>query len=88
MKRYLIICLIGLFLITPLFRVDVKANETGKKAEGQFYNLVLFISFSDTESDYWDGKGREINTIYNTTERYNALCVSDYFNLASCEPQQ
>lgn len=54
------------------------------QATKEMANLVLFISFADTEETYWEGTGGEINRIYNKTERYNALSVKDYFELVSC----
>lgn len=57
----------------------VQAQGTSRMA-----NLVLFVSFSDTGTDYWEGTGGDINRIYNETATYNALSVKDYFTLASC----
>lgn len=57
----------------------VQAQEASHMA-----NLVLFVSFSDTGTDYWEGTGGDINRIYNETATYNALSVKDYFALASC----
>jgi M6 family metalloprotease-like protein len=56
-------------------------------------NLVLFVSFSDTEEDYWNqvitastgyNVADNVNRVYNETGVAKGLCVKDYFTLASC----
>lgn len=61
--------------------VDTQATQTSTQ---QFANLVLIVSFSDTETTYWDGTASELDQYYNTTGRYTALSAKDYYTVASC----
>ncbi|MCM1495532.1 MAG: DUF4214 domain-containing protein [Bacteroides sp.] len=88
MSILLSVLLVVLYL--PLSGETVKAAV----APSKMANLVLFISFSDTETDYWnleeyEGhsklRGEEIYDLYNVTESgMGTLSVKDYFSLVSC----
>jgi M6 family metalloprotease-like protein len=73
--------------------VPVSSHTVQAESAAKLTNLVLFISFSDTDPNYWNdmdtssGKnkiGNTINLTYNETGDYMALCVKDYFDIASC----
>ena len=88
-KTYgIILTFVILFMSIPCFTETVKAETTSEMA-----NLILFISFSDTDKNYWNRinsvtgsntVGSDINEIYNETGPNLPVSVKDYFDIASC----
>lgn len=80
-----------IFLTLLIIILSISFSTESVKAESvsEMANLVLFISFSDTDADYWNkvdsfgtSVGANVNEIYNET---NALVsVKDYFDIISC----
>lgn len=77
MKHLFYAAITFLLVLMPVVQIEA-ADDT------RFANLVLYVSFADSGEDYWKGKEQEIYDIYNTTGRYTALSVKDYYSLVSC----
>lgn len=76
---------IHLWIILFIFAsIVIQGKTVWAQESSHMANVILFVSFSDTAADYWEGAGGEINRIYNETMPYNALSVKDYFAMASC----
>lgn len=91
MKRR--ICSILLVVMIVILSIPVTIKSAGAEEPSQMANLVLFVSFSDTDANYWNdiadatgmnNIGEDINSIYNETGSYRAICVKDYFDIISC----
>ncbi|MBO5237629.1 MAG: DUF4214 domain-containing protein, partial [Lachnospiraceae bacterium] len=82
-----LICMM-LSILMVVMTLHITPTETFAATSTKFANLVLYVSFSDSGADYWNDKGENIYRIYNTTGRYDALSVKDYFTLASCEKME
>lgn len=86
-------CCVLLTLVIVLFSIPFSTKSVNAENTGKMANLVLFVSFSDTDVNYWNNVnhttgintiGEDINCIYNKTSSYLAISAKDYFDIISC----
>ncbi|MDE7367801.1 MAG: DUF4214 domain-containing protein, partial [Lachnospiraceae bacterium] len=97
MRKKVVCLLLTLLLVVLQFPFSGETVKAAASTPSKMANIVLFISFSDTDmdasSDYWNDvpagyakkRWEEIYNLYNVTDSgLGALSVKDYYSLASC----
>lgn len=90
MKQKLVSVALSIIILIMSFPLSVK--EVQAATPDRVANLVLFVSFSDTDPSYWNKTvsyynetGAEmVNYIYNESKTGGNLCAKDYFDIVSC----